>query len=203
MNIFKVLTEKSWLAESSDPELDGPVSSLPTPTFGLRLFFIVATVLFSVIIVAYTERMLFADWRPMPEPWVLWLNTGILVLSSVALQWARSAAHNGEIGDVRSGLLAGGALALVFLAGQLVAWQQLMALGYYASENPANGFFYMITTLHGLHLLGGLLVLGWATDKLWRGVELDKMRMTVELCAVYWHFLLVVWLVLFGLLLFT
>ncbi len=203
MNIFQVLTEKPWLAQDPAPGLDGPVSSLPTPKFGLRLFFVIVTVLFSVVTVAYTERMLFSDWHPMPEPWMLWLNTGVLVLSSVALQWARVAAHNGEIGDVKSGLLLGGALALLFLAGQFVAWQQLMALGYYASGNPANGFFYMITTLHGLHLLGGLVVMGRAIEKLWRGVELDKMRMTVELCAIYWHFLLVVWLVLFGLLLFT
>ncbi len=203
MNIFQVLTEKPWLAQGSVSELDGPVSSLPTPKFGLRLFFVIVTVLFSVVTVAYTERMLFSDWHSMPEPWVLWLNTGVLVLSSVALQWARTAAHNGDIGDVRSGLLTGGALALLFLAGQFVAWQQLMALGYYVSGSPANGFFYMITTLHGLHLFGGLVVLGHATAKLWRGVELDKMRMTVELCAIYWHFLLVVWLVLFGLLLFT
>ena len=62
----------------------------------------------------------------------------------------------------------------------------------------------MITMLHGLHLLGGLVVWARITNKVWRGdSELSQLRLSVQLCAVYWHFLLVVWLVLFALLLFT
>ena len=71
------------------------------------------------------------------------------------------------------------------------------------STNPANGFFYLITGLHGLHLLGGLVAWGRTSDKVWRGFEPAQVRLSVELCAVYWHFLLVVWLVLFALLLLT
>ncbi|MCH8835570.1 MAG: cytochrome c oxidase subunit 3, partial [Proteobacteria bacterium] len=93
--------------------------------------------------------------------------------------------------------------AFAFLVGQLVVWQQLAALGYFAATNPAAAFFYLITALHALHLLGGMVVWGRTTAKVWRGVEVEQVRMSVELCAVYWHFLLVVWLVLFGLLLFT
>ena len=64
-------------------------------------------------------------------------------------------------------------------------------------------FFYLITGLHGVHLLGGLVAWFRASVRLWRGAEVAKIRMSVELCAVYWHFLLVVWLVMFGLLLVT
>ncbi len=205
MNFFHQLTEKPWeSAQGTVVELrDGAAFSLPTATFGLRLFLVVITVLFSLLVVAYVERMAVADWRPLPEPGLLWLNTSLLILSSVALQWARHSANRGEIDGVRFGLFAGGGFAFAFLAGQLVAWQQLVALGYFAATNPANAFFYLITALHAVHLLGGLVAWGRTTAKVRRGSEAVAVRMSVELCAVYWHFLLVVWLVLFGLLLFT
>ena len=78
-----------------------------------------------------------------------------------------------------------------------------LALGYYASSNPANAFFYLITLLHGVHLLGGLVAWARTSDKVRRGIAVEKVRLSVELCAVYWHFLLLVWLVMFAMLLFT
>jgi cytochrome c oxidase subunit 3 len=104
---------------------------------------------------------------------------------------------------VRNGLIAGGLFSFSFLAGQLWAWQQLNAAGYFLAANPANAFFYLLTALHGLHLLGGLWVWGKTTAKLRPGVEVGAVRLSVELCAVYWHYLLLVWLVLFALLLDT
>ena len=177
---------------------------MPTVKLGLIVFLAVVTVVFSLLVVAYTDRMALADdWRPMPKPWLLWPNTAILILSSVGLQWARVAANRGQIDGVRVGLLAGGGFAFAFLAGQLMAWKLLIDLGYFAATNPANAFFYLLTALHGLHLLGGLVAWGRTTAKMWRGSEVAELRLSVELCAVYWHFLLLVWLVLFGLLLFT
>ena len=101
-------------------------------------------------------------------------------------------------------MFAGGVFALAFLAGQLLAWRQLQAAGYYAAGNPANAFFFVLTALHGLHLIGGLVVWGRAVSRLPRhGAAPGTTRLTVELCAVYWHYLLIVWLVLFALLLNT
>jgi cytochrome c oxidase subunit 3 len=71
------------------------------------------------------------------------------------------------------------------------------------ASSPADAFFYLITGLHGLHVLGGLWVWARTTAKVWRGTEIEKVRLSVELCTVYWHFLLIVWVVLFGLLLST
>jgi cytochrome c oxidase subunit 3 len=68
------------------------------------------------------------------------------------------------------------------------------------TSNPANSFFYMITAAHGLHLMGGLVALERTTAKVWRGAEMAQVRLSVELCTIYWHFLLLVWLVLLGLL---
>jgi cytochrome c oxidase subunit 3 len=205
MKFLRALTEKPWAAtEMPAASLHaGSADTAAVMRLGLKVFLAVVTVLFSLLAVAYTDRMAFADWRPMPEPWLLWLNTAVLILSSVGLQRAWGAARRGEPDQLRLGLHAAGAFAFVFLVGQLLAWQQLVDLGYYASTNPANAFFYLITALHGLHLSGGLVAWGKTAAKVWSGLTPTQVRLSVELCAIYWHFLLVVWLILFGLLLVT
>jgi len=190
--------DSGWGGNGGGPFTGG--LPLPKAKLGLWVFMGVVTVLFSIIISAYNARRGFPDWQPLPEPRLLWLNTGALIVSSVAMQWARVAAHRGRPDDVRVALLVGGVFAWAFLAGQLWAWQQLGASGYLVATNPANSFFYLITALHGLHLLGGLGAWAKTTVKVWRGFDVG---LSVQLCAVYWHFLLVVWLVLFGLMLST
>jgi cytochrome c oxidase subunit 3 len=166
----------------------------------LGVFLAVVSSLFALFISAYFMRMHLADWRPLPVPGLLWFNTGVLIVSSAALQWALVAARRGRVDRVRTGLFAAGAFALAFLAGQLLAWQRLIGAGYFLETNPANAFFYLLTGVHGLHLLGGLGAWGETTVKVWRGFDVG---LSVQLCTVYWHFLLVVWLVLFGLMLST
>ena len=73
---------------------------------------------------------------------------------------------------MRSGLLASGVLTFAFLAGQLAVWQQLSASGYLVAANPANAFFYLLTALHALHVLGGLVAWGRTSARAWRGGEL-------------------------------
>jgi cytochrome c oxidase subunit 3 len=195
---------------------DGPVkvvpvqASFPVPPVrvGLGVFLAVATSLFALMISAYFMRMMAADWNGLVFPSVLWLNTGLLILSDVAMRSARRAARGADAVRVRNGLIAAGVCSFAFLVGQVWAWQQLNASGYFATAaqasvvaaSPANGFFYLFTALHGLHLLGGLWVWGRTTAKVWRGAEVASVRLSVELCTVYWHYLLVVWLVLFALL---
>lgn len=206
------LTTRSWEAQGT---LDGRGTAEmlgPAPErIGLWVFLAVVTSFFGLFITAYAIRMnphvapgFVGDWRALPEPPVLWLNTLLLLLASLGMQVARSAVGRGHAALTRAGLLAGGALALAFLVGQLLAWRQLQAGGYYAAGNPANAFYYVLTGLHGLHLLGGLLVWGRTLARLRHGhATLGAIRLSVELCTVYWHYLLVVWLVLFGLLLVT
>jgi cytochrome c oxidase subunit III len=202
VSLLHQLTEKPWVkGQGSVVALhDGRAFRLPTAKLGLRVFLAVVTVLFSLAIVAYADRMFAADWRPLPVPWLLWLNTVMLILSSVALQWAWGGARWGQMDVVWIGLLAGGGFALAFLAGQFWAWQQLAAAGYYVATNPAAAFFYLITALHGLHLLGGLVAWGRTIAKVRGGCAVGQVRLSVELCTIYWHFLLLIWLVLLGLL---
>ena len=137
----------------------------------------------------------------MPEPWALWLNTIFLISSSIAMQIATNCSRRDDLKGVRIGLIFGGLLAFFFLIGQLYVCQTLVGLGYYANTNMANAFFYLLTAAHGLHLLGGLVAWGRSIYKLLRGGSVVDIRLSVELCTTYWHYLLVIWIILFGLLL--
>ena len=200
MSLRQQLSIKPWVAQRGIAvDASGFVGSTPRVT--LWVFLCVASVLFGLFIAAYFIRMAYADWRPIPVPALLWLNTVILIGSSMALQWAAVSSRREQSDGIRLGLYLGGACALVFLVGQWLAWQQLSGLGYFIDSNPSNAFFYTLTALHGLHLLGGLVAWVRALVRVRQGVEMTRLRMTLELCAIYWHFLLLVWLVLFGLLL--
>ena len=87
--------------------------------------------------------------------------------------------------------------ALGFLAGQLEAWRTLVVDGYLVAGNPANSFFYLITGLHGLHILGGLLGLARTIGKARDGTDTVALARSIDLVAMYFNFLLVVWIGLF------
>jgi len=195
------LATKPWLETGPAGHVpDTGASPLPAAKIGLGVFLVVAGSLLVLLVSAYTMRMDMEDWRPVPQPRLLWVNTGVLVLGSLALHRARAAAHRGDPDGVRSWLLAGGLATCAFLVGQVLAWKQLVAAGYRLSTNPADAFFYLITAAHALHVLGGLVALARTGAKLARGSGTAEVRLNVELCATYWHFLLVVWIALFCLL---
>lgn len=201
------LRTKPWL-EQGIIEEQGAVNA-PAPRVGLRVFLAVVTSLFVLFAMVYSMRSEFPDWRPLPDPSLLWINTGLLILGSVALQLARGAAARDDLAGLKRNLTAGGVLTIAFLVGQLIAWRQLTTAGYYMATNPADAFFYILTGLHGLHMLGGLWFWGRASLAVWKGLEKSTMievsgvRLRVQLCSVYWHYLLLIWLALFSLLLST
>ncbi len=205
MKILEELRQKPWMADQAalDNEHDGTAYVLAKPKLGLRILLTYITVVLSLFVIAYSDRMTVSDWHPLPEPWLLWLNTGILILSSVAMQRGVNAARQLQIESVKINLLAAGGCAFAFLLGQLFVWQQLIALGYFAAANPANAFFYLLTAVHGAHLLGGLVAWGRVVGRFGRAPDTVRLRQSMEMCATYWHYLLIVWLVFFILLLFT
>lgn len=205
MGLFAKLTEKPWLPDRSG------VTQLRTGGFAVHnrkvalvIFLAVVGVLFSLFIAAYHMRLEFStDWVAMPEPTLLWINSGVLIVASVAFEWARAAVARSDVARGRTAFLVAGALTILFLIGQLIVWRQIVANGYYAQTNPANGFFFVLTGVHGLHLLGGLFAWWRAAKRMYRNADIGDARVSVDLCAMYWHFLLLVWLGMFALLLNT
>lgn len=195
--------ESHWLEEGEVAHYRGATGAEPPPAakVGLAVFLAVAGCLFSLLAAAFFMRGDAPDWQMPPIPGVLWFNTGVLAASSVALQLALVAARRAEIERVKTALLVGAATAGLFLIGQVWAWRELLELQFFASSNAANAFFYLLTGAHALHLVGGLVALARTTDRV-RGAGRVTRELTtsVELCAIYWHFLLFVWLLMFAML---
>jgi cytochrome c oxidase subunit 3 len=204
MNFWRSVTAKPWEHAGEMEGIHGGYAvGRPSGRTGLLMFLAVISSMFLLFIISYKLRMGFPDWQPVTEPGILWFNTIVLVLASLAMQTASNAARKDLTARMKTTLLAAGVLTLVFLAGQFLAWQQMIAAGYYAVINPANAFFYLFTGLHGLHLVGGLWFLWRAGSKVSKDKDAENARSNVQLCATYWHYLLLVWVVLFTLLLRT
>ena len=192
-----------WVADVVDKSANEAPFGAGPKVVALTTLLAVITSFFALLISAYSLRMELGDWFPLTEPQLLWINTAVLVLASATFHWTRNAANRGQTSKLKPGLLITGLLTVTFLGGQFVAWQQLNASGQFITSNPANAFFYLLTGAHGVHILGGLYVWARATIRVLNGGDAEAVKQSIELCTVYWHYLLLVWLVLFGLLLST
>ncbi|HEV2341161.1 MAG TPA: heme-copper oxidase subunit III [Candidatus Acidoferrales bacterium] len=138
------------------------------------------------------------DWRAFELPKILWLNTIILLASSATVVLARRKLGREDREGFHHWWAVTTVLGLFFLAGQLIAWRQMVAGGFYLATNPSSSFFYVLTAAHGLHLLGGicaLLYVGW--------LRLHKLTLATatEVASLYWHFMDGLWVFLFLILL--
>tara|TARA_E500000331_G_scaffold110965_1_gene107989 strand:+ start:1951 stop:2571 length:621 start_codon:yes stop_codon:yes gene_type:complete len=206
LSIFSLLSQKPWMADQAaiDDNHIGRSSSHPLPRVALYVLMAVIGVLFSLFSVAYIGRMAYGDWRILPEPTLLWFNTGVIMLSSFAFSRATINAREGDIKRTREYLLLAGVLTFGFIIGQLFVWRELVSFGYFVSTNPSYAFFYLLTALHILHLFGGLIAWLIVTYKSFiPQKETSDFSLKVNLCAIYWHFLLIVWTLLFVMLLLT
>lgn len=159
------------------------------------------------------------DWKPIALPPILWINTVILLLSSVTLAMARrklahkinvSPRHGASplpapalIGTERTSIPWLGitvVLGVGFLVGQLLAWEQMRHSGVFISTNPSSSFFYLLTGAHGVHLLGGILALGYAAVIALLRKPLMKRFVVLDVTALYWHFMDFLWIYIFALL---
>ena len=165
-SIFKSIFEKPWEESQSlkDNEHDGKAFSITGSKLGIRTLMVVSTVIFSLFVVTYSDRMLVHDWKNMPEPWLLWVNTLILILNSYFFHKTKISSDKADYKNIKKGLYVVGFLAYLFLLGQLIVWYQLMSQDFYATSNVANAYFYLLTALHGLHLIGGLVFWSRATS---------------------------------------
>lgn len=164
------------------------------------LFVGTVIVLFAAFTASYLARRAQIGWTEIPLPPVLWLSTAVLAASSGVLEWARHQGRLGRLRAMRQGLPLTTVLGVGFLAAQVVAWRQLVSAGVYLSTNPHSSFFFLLTGVHGLHLLGGLGVLLYAGGRVYRATDAGAAVTVTDPAATYWHFLGVLWMYLFVLL---
>lgn len=170
---------------------------------GVWCLLAVVTMLFAAFTSSYIVRQAGTDWTPAPLPAVLWFNTGLLAVSSLALEVARREVRRGEPGAARSAMIAAVVLGVSFLIGQLGAWRDLAAAGYYLPTSPHASFFYVLTALHAAHLAAGLVLLLYVTRGMGsatRAVAGDEALFLLGIGATVWHFFGALWLWLFALL---
>lgn len=171
--------------------------------FGVWCFLATVTMLFAAFSSSYIVRQAGTDWDPTPLPNVLWFNTALLVLSSVALEVARRDARRGRMSGARTGLTATVILGIGFVIGQFGAWRDLVAAGYYLPTSPHASFFYILTALHAAHLVAGMLLLLYVTGRVSlsaRRDDAEEMPFLLGIGATFWHFFGALWVYLFAML---
>ena len=209
MNFFRTLGEKPWLAQAGEiAVINNSEQNILKGKTALNFLLAVVGVIFFLFTVTFLSRTQFPDfmalsgepWQPFTNPVQLWYNTAALLLGGIGLQGAKLSAKANHFNKALVGIIIGIFFTLLFLVGQLLVWTQLYALGYVLTSNPANSYFYLFTAVHGLHILGGLVALSYVTFQFIRKNGVARLSSGISLCATYWHFLFVVWLLLFALL---
>ncbi len=173
---------------------------------GMRLLVLALSMLFAASLLAYVLiRSRAPVWPPagMPRlPDTLWISTLVMLASSATMQTAVRAARAGQERALRAGMLLTTLLGVLFLVSQTLSWFALVAAHLTAKANLYGFTFYILTGLHAAHVVGGLIPLAVVTSRAFRGRYSAAFHPGVEYCAIYWHFLDVVWLVMFGILMF-
>jgi cytochrome c oxidase subunit 3 len=210
--LIQRLKEKPWVDKGVLPASQDDFTS-SAPKVGLWAFLAVVSSLFGLFASAYMLRSQghagLASWQRLDDPSILWVNTLVLVLASAAMQIARNRVDKDQLEGGRAHFLAGSLLTVLFLVGQVLAWRQANASGTLGADDPAYAFFVLLTAIHGLHLVGGLFVAGRTARHLFAGADRytvvgrSRLRLSVQLCTTYFHWLMLIWLGLFALLLST
>ena len=196
----------------SDPGGRRQPARLPrNHTLGMAFALTAIGMLFTGLTSSYVVRQgLGDDWSRIPMPRILLVNTAILLAGSLTIERARSELREGARRSAGNWVLLTLALGVAFLSGQLVAWRLLAAQGFSLSANPHSSFFYVLTGLHGLHLAGGLLALGWTALLTWNNSPAfagsgfasrpGRAGRWVDCSALYWHSMDALWVFLLVLL---
>lgn len=171
--------------------------SLPLGAYRIAIW--IGIISITVLFLALTVAMLFraetsSTWVHTQIPSILYLNTLVLVLSSVTLEVSRRSLHREAAQRFTRWLYVTTALGITFFAGQYLAWRELAAHGIYVTTNPSSSFFYILTAAHGVHLLGGLLALCYLVFRARKLVVNPRKRIAMDVTAIYWHFMDVLWL---------
>jgi len=171
--------------------------SMHPKKFALWLFIVTVVMIFAALTSAYIVRQSEGNWLEFDLPQTLYITSGIILVSSITMQWSYLAAKSDNMTSLRLSTLITALLGVAFLIGQYIAWQDLVAMDVYFVGNPAGSFMYVLTGLHGVHLISGVIFLVLVTVNAFRYKVHSKSMDQIEMCATYWHFLDGLWLYLF------
>ena len=165
--------------------------------FGMWLFLSTVVMVFASLTSAYIVRRAEGDWKDFSLPSLFTWTSVIIVLSNVTIQAAYYQARKGAAGVYKMLLSVTFLFGTLFLVGQFYAWKQLVAASIYLVGNPSESFVYVLSGLHGLHIVSALIYLAivWASAS--RVIDGKFNHFQLELCVTYWHFLGGLWLYLF------
>ena len=146
-----------------------------------------------------------AEWRPFDLPIQVWISTALILISSVTYEFAKYALYEGRDERSRKLLILTTALGAAFISSQILVWLAMVNRGLYLRGNPYAGFFYILTAVHAVHVIGGIVALGAILLRTWNGgtVSDDEevyRRNLATSVGWYWHFMGALWIVLFILL---
>jgi len=164
---------------------------------GLCVLLVASTMVFAAFTSAFVVRRgMSDDWRPMHKPPILFVNTAILLASSIVLDFSRRALKKGDRGKFNLWWTVATGLGIAFLVGQAWAWRILKDGGIFVSSNPSSSFFYVLTAAHAFHLLGGVTALVWVDVQALRLRLGPAKRTAIDVSAIFWHFLDGLWVYL-------
>jgi cytochrome c oxidase subunit 3 len=187
--------------ENSEPDQATTLSSYRLITV-LAIIWIVT--LFATLTCVLESRWVHSkDWVSIPLPHILYVNSALLLLSSLSIEFARFSLRAEEIKRCTRWIFVTLLLGVAFVGGQIVAWQELGFQGLHLASNPGSFFFYLITGAHGLHLLAGIASLASVGFFLNRSTRKVMKQTAMDVVALYWHFTDGLWLYLLALLFIT
>ena len=176
--------------------VEQPISMHPKK-FALWLFLVTVVMIFAALTSAYIVRQAEGNWLEYDLPGIFWLTSGIVILSSIAMQFAYFSAKKDNFLGLRIGMVSTVLLGIAFLVGQWYSWVALVDQEVFFVGNPAGSFLYVFTGLHALHLISGVIFLIIVLISTFRDKVHSPALNTLEMAATYWHFLGGLWLYLF------
>jgi cytochrome c oxidase subunit 3 len=176
--------------------VEQPISMHPKK-FALWLFLVTVLMIFAALTSAYIVRQAEGNWLEYELPEIFWVTSGIVILSSIAMQVAYFAAKKDNFLGLRIGMVATVLLGIGFLVGQWYSWVALVDREVFFVGNPAGSFLYVFTGLHAVHLISGVIFLIIVLISTFRDKVHSKALNTLEMATTYWHFLGGLWLYLF------
>lgn len=165
--------------------------------FALWLFMITVVMIFAALTSAYIVRQGEGNWMLFKLPIELWVTSGIILMSSATMHWGYLSAKRDELEKVKIAISLTTLLGVAFLIGQVYVWNALVEQNVFFVGNPSGSFLYVLSGLHGLHLVSGVIFLIIVLISTLKYKVHSKNLNQLQMCATYWHFLDALWIYLF------